>query len=62
MAFTNSVVFSVEVPAVVDSVVTGSTVAGGAVGAKEAANVEGAAVVTVGMEAVEVVAISLCLD
>ena len=49
MAFTSSVVFSVDVPAVVDSVVIGSVVAGGAVGANDAANVEGTAVVTVGM-------------
>ena len=62
MAFTNSVVFFVEVPAVVDSVVTGSAIAGGAVSAKEAANVKGTAVVTMGMSAVEVVAISLYLD
>ena len=40
----------------------GSAMAGGAVGAKDAANVEGTAVVTVGMVVVEVVANSLCLD
>jgi len=62
MAFTNSYIFSVEVLAVIDSVVNDSVVAGGAVGAKEVANIEGTVVVTVGMAAVEVVAISLCLD
>jgi len=62
MDFTNSVVFSVEGPFVVDSVVTGSAVVGGAVDAKDAASVEGTIVVTVGMTVVEVVASSLCLD
>lgn len=62
MDCTNSAIFSVEAPAVVDSVVTGSVMVGASVGAKDAADVEGTTVVTVGMEIVEVVANSLCLD
>ena len=39
IAFTSSIVFSVEVPAaVVDSVVINNVVAGGAVGANDSAN------------------------
>lgn len=49
MAFTNLVVFYVDVNALVDVPVTGRVVAGGTVGAKEAANVEGTAVETVGI-------------
>jgi len=56
MAFTNSIVFSIEVPVVVNSVVTRSVVVGGAVGAKEAANVDGTAVETVGITVCGVVA------
>jgi len=62
MAFTNSVVFSVEVPVVVDSVVIGSDVAGGAVDAKYAANVEGTELETIGITVYGVVANSLCLE
>jgi len=62
MAFTNSVVFSFDLPAVVDSVVTSSVVVGEAVGAKEAANVEGTTVITVDIKVAGVVANSLCLD
>ena len=62
MAFTSFDVFSVEVPAVVDSMVIGSAMAGGAVGVNDATNVEGTAVQKMGMAILEVVAKSLCLD
>jgi len=62
MAFTNSAIFSVEAPAVVDLVVTGSAMVGGAVGDNDDAKVEGTAVVTMGMTAVKVVVNSLYLD
>jgi len=62
MDFTNFVVFSVDVPTAVDSVVIGSVVAGGAVGANDAANFEGTTIEIVGMKVLEVVANSLCLD
>ena len=48
ISFTNSTIFSVDVLALVDVPVTGR-VAGGTVGANEAANVEGTAVETVGI-------------
>ena len=51
-----------DVPIVVDSTVTGNVVAGGAVGANEAASVEGTVVDTVGMKFVEVVAMSVCFN
>jgi len=59
MAFTNSVTFSVDVPILVD---VRMAVAGGTVGAKEAANVEIIAVETVGMIVCGVVANSLYLN
>ena len=62
MAFTSSVIFSVEVPVVVDSIVTSSAMAGEDVGAKDATSVEGNVVVTMGMVVIEVVENSLCLD
>lgn len=62
MAFTNSAIFSIEVLAFVDLVVTGSAMADGVVGAKHATSVEGTTVVTVGIAVVEVAASSLCLD
>ena len=63
IAFTSFVAFSVDVPAfVMDSVVIGSAMVGGAVGANDATTVEGIVVVTVGMVVVEVMARSLCLD
>lgn len=63
MAFTISATFSVDVTtAVVDLVVIGSVVASGAVGANDAAIVEGTVVDTVGMTVIEVVAKSLFLD
>ena len=49
MAFINSAVFFVGVPMLVDVPVIGKEVAGGIVGAKEAANVEGTVVETVGI-------------
>jgi len=60
IAFTNSVAFSVDVPTLVDVPVIGMVVVGGSVGAKEAANVEGIAIETVGMIVYGVVANSLC--
>lgn len=63
MAFTNSSAFSPCVPvATVDSAVTDNVVAGGAVGANDAASVEGTAIDIVGMTVLEVVAKSLCFD
>jgi len=63
ITFTSSVVFSVEVPVVVvDSVEIDSVVAGGAVGANDVAIMEGTAIITMGMEVVEVVARPLFLD
>ena len=47
MAFTNSAVFSVDVPALVDVPVAGRVVAGGTVGANVAAKVEGNSIETV---------------
>jgi len=62
MALTNSTAFSPDAPVVVDYAVTGNVVASGAVGASEAASVEGAVVDTVGMTSLEVVAKSLCFN
>lgn len=63
MDFTSSTVFSIDVPdAVVDSVVIGSVVIGGAVGANDAASVEGTVVDTVGMTVLQVVAKSLLFN
>ena len=61
MAFTNSAVFYVDVPTLVDVPVTRIVVAAGTVHAKEVANVEGINVETVGMTVCEVVGNSLCL-
>ena len=49
MDFTNSAVFFVEVPALVDVPVTGRAVACGTLSANEAANVEGTAEETIGI-------------
>lgn len=62
MAFTSSIVFIVDVPTAIDLVVNGSVVASGTIGAKDAANVEGTVVVTVGMAVVVGVSRSLCLE
>lgn len=62
MDFTNSAVFSMDVSALVDVLVIGIAIVGGTVGAKEAANVEGIAVETIGMTVRGVVAKSLYLD
>jgi len=62
MDFTNFVVFSVEVPTILNPVVIGSAIAGRAVGAKEVSIVERTVVVTVGMTSIEVVANSIYLD
>jgi len=49
MDFSILAVFYVDVPMLVDVPVTGRIVAGGTVGANEAANVEGTAVETIGI-------------
>jgi len=56
MALTNFATFSLYAHVVVDSVVTGKAMAGGVVGASEAASVKGTTVDTVGMTSLEVVA------
>jgi len=59
MALTSYAAFSLDVPAVVvGSFVTGNDVAGGAMGAIDAASVEGTDVDTVGMTSLEFVAMS----
>ena len=61
MALTNLSASSPSAPAAyVDSAVTGNDVAGGAVGASEAASVEGTVVDIVGMTFAEVDAMSVC--
>ena len=68
MYFTNSAVFSVDVPVLVNAPVlanvpvTGKVVDGGTMGANEAANVEGIVVKTVGITVWGVVENSLFLD
>jgi len=54
MALFNLSTSSLDVPIVVDSAVTGNDVAGAAVGASEAASVEGTAIDTIGMMFAEV--------
>ena len=56
MAFTNSVVFSIDVPTFVDVLVIGTNAVGGTIGAKEAANVEVTTVDTIGKTVYGVVA------
>jgi len=62
MAFTSFALFSIEAPAIVDSILIGIVVAGEVVGANYSANVEGTAVEVVGITILEMVAKSLCLD
>ena len=62
MALTNLSTSSLGVLVIVDSIVNGNDVAGGAVGASEAASVEGTAVDIVGMTFAEVDAMPVCFN